>query len=196
VKSLLVRLGIGAAFAVGAIAALITFRHAPLGVVAVVILAYACVLILVLAVMLNYPRMPRRTVVNDFIDELEARNLLVSANFRVDRAFRVDEFDKEGPHYFLELEGGSILHLSGNYLYDYEPIQGYPRRFPCTRFAVRRHAEMGYVVDLVCGGVVIEPEVEAPSFSAQHFAQRRVPEDGAILRDISFDQLLLERTTS
>jgi hypothetical protein len=173
---------------------LVTFRHAGVGVLAVVVLTYLSVLILVMAVMLTSPRMPRRTMVNDFADELEARNLLVSTSFRADRAFRADEFKEEGPHYFLELEEGSILHLSGNYLYNYEPIDGSPRHFPCTQFAVRRHIEFGYVVDLICGGVVIEPEVEAPPFSARDFAQRLVPDDGAILRGIHFDQLRDERT--
>jgi hypothetical protein len=194
VKSLLVRLIIQAAFAATAVAALITFRHASFGVLAVVILTYLSVLILVMAIMLNYPRLPRQSVVNDFADELEARNLLVSSSFRADRAFRVDEFGEEGPHYFLELEGGGILHLSGKYLYEYEPIEGSPRHFPCTEFVLRRHAEFGYVVDLICAGLVIEPEVEAPPYSADDFAQERVPEDQAILRDIGFEQLLLERT--
>lgn len=195
VKSLLVRLAIQAAFAATAVAALITFRHASLGVLATVILTYLIVLILVMAIMLNYPRLPRQAVVNDFAYELEARNLLVSNSFLADRAFRVDEFADEGPHYFLELEDGGILHLCGKYLYDYEPMEGSPRHFPCTQFVLRRHAELGYVVDLICSGLVIEPEVEAPSYSANDLAQQRVPEDQAILRDISFDHLLLERTT-
>jgi hypothetical protein len=194
VKSLLVRLVIQAAFAATAVAALIVFRHAGFGVLAIVILTYLSVLVLVIAIMLNYPRLPRQAMVNDFADELEARNLLVFSSFRADRAFRVDEFEEEGPHYFLELEDGRILHLSGKYLYHYEPIEGCPRHFPCTEFTLRSHAEADYVVDLICGGVVIEPEVEAPPYSAEDFAEHRVPEDRAILRDISFDQLLLERT--
>lgn len=193
-KSLLVRLIIQAAFAATAVAALIIFRHAAFSVLAVVILTYLSVLVLVIAIMLNYPRSPRQTMVNDFADELEARNLLDSTSFRAERAFRVDEFEEEGPHYFLELDDGGILHLSGKYLYEYEPIEGSPRHFPCTEFTLRSHAEAGYVVDLVCSGVIIEPEVEAPAYFAEDFAQHRVPEDRAIFRDISFDQLLLERT--
>jgi hypothetical protein len=195
VKSLLVRLIIQAAFAATAVAALIIFRHAAFGVLAIVILTYLSVLVLVIAIMLNYPRLPRQAMVNDFADELEAQNLLHSASFRAERAFRVDEFDEEGPHYFLELEDGGILHLSGKYLYEYEPIEGSPRHFPCTEFTLRSHADAGYVVDLICDGLIIEPEVEAPAYSAKDFAQHRIPEDQTILRDISFDQLLMERTT-
>src|SRR5208283_1716933 len=102
-----------AGFAAGAVAAFIAFRHAGLGVLFAVIVTYLSVLILVLAVMLNYPRLPRQAMVNDFAYQLEAENLLHCASFCADRAFRVDELDEEGPHYFLELEeGGGILHLS------------------------------------------------------------------------------------
>jgi len=193
VRSRFVKLLIQLAFVACAIAAFVAFRHAGFAVVMVVIFTYISVLILVIAVMLNYPRLPRRATVNEFADELEARDLLVSTNFRADRAFRVGEFEEEGPHYFLLLENASILHLSGNYLFDYEPIDGLPRHFPCTEFTVRRHAEVGYVVDLICGGLIIEPEVEAPPYSAQDVAAGRIPEDGAILCDISFDQLRQER---
>jgi hypothetical protein len=195
VKSLLVRLIIQAAFAATAVAALIAFRHAGFGVLAIVILTYLSVLVLVIAIMLNYPRLPRQAMVNDFADELEARNLLNSSTFRAERAFRVDEFNEEGPHYFLELEDGGILHLSGKYLYEYEPLDGSPRHFPCTEFALRSHAETGYVVDLICGGLIIEPEVEAPAYSAADFAQHRIPQDRTILHNVSFDELLLERAT-
>lgn len=194
-KSLLVRLIIQAAFAATAVAALIAFRHAGFGVLAIVILTYLSVLVLVIAIMLNYPRLPRQAMVNDFADELEARNLLNSSTFRAERAFRVDEFNEEGPHYFLELEDGGILHLSGKYLYEYEPLDGSPRHFPCTEFALRSHAETGYVVDLICGGLIIEPEVEAPAYSAADFAQHRIPQDRTILHNVSFDELLLERAT-
>jgi len=193
VKSFLLGLIFCLAFAASGVAVLLIFRHASFGVLAGVLFAYLCVLILVAAVMLNYPRTPRQVLVNDFIDELEARDRLTCASFVVDRAFRVEGARAEGPHYFLELEDGGIFHLCGNYLYNYEPIEGAPRHFPCTRFTVRRHAEAGYVVDLVCGGLVIEPEIEAPPFTAQDFAEGRVPGDGVILRDISFDQLSGER---
>lgn len=178
-KSLLVRLGISVSFAVGAVAALILFRHAAAGVIAVVILTYLCVLVLVLAVTLNYRRMPWQTVVNDFVDELACRPIR---------------------------EGGSTLFPSTG-RWQHPPPQRQlplrlrahrrlPRLFPCTEFTVRRHAEARYVVDLICVGPVIEPEVEAPAFSAQEFADCRVPEDGAILRNVSFDQLMSERTTA
>lgn len=194
-KSLLLRLIIVLGFAASAVAAFLVFRHAGVAVTIVVLFTFLSVLIVVIAVTLNYPRLPRQAMVNDFADELQAQNLLQSTSFRADRAFRVDEFADEGPHYLLELEnGGGILHLSGTYLYDYEPVDGHPRHFPCTEFTVRRHAQLGYVVDLICDGLIIEPEIEAPPYSKMDFKSLRVPRDGDILRDLDFDQLLRERT--
>jgi hypothetical protein len=193
-KSLLVRLILFVAFGATAVAAIVTFRHAGIGVLALVVLIYLSVLVLVLAILLNYPRLPHQAMVNDFADELEALNLLSCTTFKVDRAFRVGAFEDRGPHYFLELETGGILHLCGTYLYDYEPSDESLRHFPCTQFTVRRHAEEGYVLDLTCGGIIIEPEVEAPPYSAHEFEANIVPRDGDILRDISFDHLRFERT--
>jgi len=78
----------------------------------------------------------------------------------------------------------------------FRPIDGAQRHFPCTQFTVRRHAELGYVVDILCGGLVIEPEVEAPPYTARDFANRVVPADGAILQNLNFDQLRQQRIAS
>jgi hypothetical protein len=191
----LLRLIIALGFAAGAVAAFVAFRHAGIAMNLFVLFTYLSVLIVVIAFMLNYPRLPRQVKVSDIAVKLESQNLLQSTSFIADRAFRVDEFADEGPHYFLELEnGGGILHLSGAYLYHYEPIDGCPRHFPCTHFTVRRHAESGYVVDLICGGLVIEPEVEAPPYSKMDFKRRLVPKEGDILQDMDFDELLRQRT--
>jgi hypothetical protein len=188
----LVRLIIGLAFAAVAVAALSAFRHAGIGVLAVLLFLYLSLLIVTIAVLLDHPSLPRQAMMSEFADDLEKRQLLLSTTFCADRAFRVDQSKQEGPHYFLELEDESILHLSGPYLYDYEPGGGSLRHFPCTRFTVRRHSELGNVVDILCGGLIIEPEVEAPPYTARDFVRRLVPKDGEILRTLSFDQLLEE----
>jgi hypothetical protein len=173
------------------------FHHSGIGVLAVMVLLYLCVLMIAIAFLLDYPRLPRQPRWNEKAEELERRNLLVSSTFIADRAFRVHEFEEEqGPHYFLELEGGTILHLCGTYLYEYEPGEGSPRHFPCTSFTVRRHAEIGNVVDILCGGLVIEPEVEAPSYAERDFLRGEVPSDGEILHNITFDQLLQQRLST
>ena len=71
----------------------------------------------------------------------------------------MEEFEDEGLHYFIELVDGRVLFLSGQYLYDYEPISddpesNQPRSFPCTEFTVRRHKNDGCVVDLLRAGTV------------------------------------------
>jgi len=194
-KITLVRLTIGLAFAAAAVTLFRAFHHAGFGVFAIVVFVYLSVLMVTIAVMIDFPRLPRQPKMSEIADDLARRRLLLSTSFCADRAFRVDECDGEGPHYFLELEDGGILHLSGKYLYEYEPLDGSPRHFPCTEFALRSHAETGYVVDLICGGLIIEPEVEAPAYSAADFAQHRIPQDRTILHNVSFDELLLERAT-
>jgi hypothetical protein len=193
VKRTLIWLIVGVVFAAGAIVLFGAFRHAGFGVISIITLLYLSVFMVTIAFVLDYPPLPRQPKVNEIADELEQRKLLVASNFCADRAFRVEECNGEGPHYFLELEDGGILHLSGNYLYDYEPGEGAPRHFPCTRFTVRRHADLGHAVDIVCGGLIIEPEAEAPPYTAWDFAHGMVPRDGQILRNLTFDQLRQQR---
>jgi hypothetical protein len=132
------------------------------------------------------------------VAELERLNLLQTTSFRANRAFGVGEFEDEGLHYFLELEDGRVLFLSGQYLYDYEPIDDDPelnraRAFPCTDFIVRRHRHDGYVVDIACQGKLLEPEVVTPPFGRKDWKDGRVPEDGAILEDVTYDELKRQR---
>jgi hypothetical protein len=184
---------IGLAFAAGAIVAFGAFRHAGIAVLAIVIFAYLSVLMVAIAFLLDHPRHSRQPRTNEAAEDLAKRNLLLSTSFCADRAFRVDERNDEGPHYFLELQDGGVLHLSGNYLYEYEPGDGSPRHFPCTRFTLRRHAELGQVIDILCEGLIIEPEVEAPPYTEGDFARRLVPADGEILRNLTFEQLRQQR---
>jgi hypothetical protein len=95
----------------------------------------------------------------------------------------VEEFEDEGLHY----------------LYDYEPISddpelNQPRSFPCTEFTVRRHKKDGYVVDIVRGGTVLEPEVMAPAFGNKVWRAKRIPEDGQVITSASYDDLKREHT--
>lgn len=184
----------GLAFTSAAIALLNVFHGAGLGMIAIVIFAYLSLLMITIAVLLDYPRLPRQPRPNEIAEALEKRNLLNYTPYCVERAFRVAEQNGEGPHYFLELESGGILHLSGAYLYNYEPGYSSLRHFPCTHFTVRRHAQLGQVVDILCDGIVIEPEAEAPPFPPHEFTRGFVPADGEVLRHASFDQLLEQHT--
>ncbi len=88
------------------------------------------------------------------IRRLEEDGLLLLQSFRARRAFQVDEFEDEGSHYYVELEDGAVLFLTGQYLYDYEPrgerhSETKLRTFPCREFTVRRHKEKGFAVDMI-----------------------------------------------
>jgi hypothetical protein len=119
---------------------------------------------------------------------------LVSQRFHARRAFEIEEFEDEGMSFFVELADDSVLFLSGQYLYEYEPIDddpdlNQPRRFPCTEFTVRRHPTEHWVYDVACSGEVLEPEGLAPPFSGDDYDFGRIPEDGQVITDRSYDEL-------
>lgn len=131
---------------------------------------------------------------NGYIQDLERKSLLVSTSYRARRAFQVEEFEAEGSHYFIELEDGAVLYLCGQYLYEYEPIDGVHklkqgRRFPCSEFTVRRDRKEGFVVDILCGGTALEPETLAPHFSEADFENGGAPEDGDVITDLSYNYI-------
>jgi len=141
-----------------------------------------------------------RKTLAEQISELERQGLLVRQQFQAVRAFGVEEFEDEGLHYFIELLDGRVLFLSGQYLYDYEPISDDPelnrlRQFPCTEFEVLRHKDAGYVIDINCAGTVLEPELSAPAFTKDDL-KRGIPEDGEIFEEKSYEALKRERAHS
>ncbi len=160
-------------------------------------LAVFMLFLCVVAMILFHPvgaNLFRRLTPEERLRELEQRGLLESSEFRARRAFAVAEIEDEGSHYFIELVDGRVLYLSGQYLYDYEPIGDdtgpeQPRRFPCTDFTVHRHATEGYVVEIECRGAVIEPELIARPFTDRDWKAGRVPDDGQIISDTTYDAL-------
>jgi hypothetical protein len=146
----------------------------------------------------------RRISLDQQIAELEAKGLLLRQSFKARRAFAIEEYEDEGPHYLIELTGdeptgGQVLYLNGQYLYDYEPITDDPqwnqaRTFPCTEFEVLRHRKAGYVFHIRCGGTVIEPEVVA-SRRIWDGSRREGQEDGGLFADKTYDTLKREWTS-
>jgi hypothetical protein len=139
------------------------------------------------------PLRPGRSV-KEQIADLERQGLLFSNTFHAARAFQVEEFEDEGPHYFIELTDRTVLYLSGQYLDEYEEITddpgfNHPRRFPCTEFTIRRHKDENDAVDIACHGDVLHPECLAPSFGEDVFRTGATPEDGQVIRDRSYEQL-------
>jgi hypothetical protein len=134
------------------------------------------------------------------VAELDRQGLLVRQAFRAMRAFGVEEVEDEGLHYFVELVDGSVLFLSGQYLYEFEPVSDDPgfnqaRRFPCTEFEVLRHKGAGYVIDINCSGTVLEPELNAPAFTREDW-KRGIPDDGGIVEGRSYDVIKRERVAA
>ena len=124
---------------------------------------------------------------------LESQGLLLRQRFRANRAFGVDELEDEGSHYVIELEDRSVLFLSGQYLYEVEARESRRkprvRRFPNTEFEILRHGKELYVLDILCSGEVIEPELFAPPFSIEEYQRCEVPGDGEILTGTSYEAL-------
>jgi hypothetical protein len=132
---------------------------------------------------------------------LEQAGLLLPEPYLAKRAFQVEELEDEGSHDYIELDDGGVLFLSGQYLYEYEPVfrrdrLERPRRFPCTRFSLRRHKEAGHLVDIRCEGPALEPEILVPAYTMDDFENERYPEDQTVLRDKSYDELKAERVAA
>ena len=182
----------GLAAVIGALGGFDSFPRWGLGPVVMV----ATFALLALALWLFNPRGSDpfgRLTPGEHLRALEQQGLLDSTEFRAVRAFGVEEFDDEGLHYFLELIDGRVLVLSGQYLYDDEPISddpemNRPRSFPCTEFTLRRHQREGYVADIRCRGSVLEPEVMAPAFKMKNdWREVGIPEDGDVIVDATYE---------
>lgn len=158
----------------------------------------ACMWPLIAGIKLVFFALKTASSTSKTTEELEAEGLVETQSYRAVRAFSVEEFEDEGSHYFLELEDGSVLYLTGQELYSYEPIDDDPelnqaRQFPCTEFILRKHKTEGYIIDIQCGGTVLEPEVVAPPFSTEDFEDDRAPEPNSIIHHRTFDQIKAER---
>jgi hypothetical protein len=125
--------------------------------------------------------------------QLEQSGMLIAEPYRALRAFQMEEFEDEGSQYFLELENHSVLYLSGQFLYEYEPLNEKPRRFPCTQFSIRRHKDDGRIVDLLCSGEILEPEITAPPLEVDELEKYDSIAYGQIIQGKSYDELKAER---
>jgi hypothetical protein len=127
------------------------------------------------------------------IAELEAKNLIRRDVFHARRAFQMEEMEDEGSNFFVDLEDGRVLFVSGQILYEYEPEEpGGVRRFPCTEFEFVCLRDTGEMLDLICRGQPLEPEVMVPAFTLEDFRSGWTPENLEII-DRSYDELKAER---
>jgi len=102
-----------------------------------------------------------------------------SESFDALRAFGVEGEGDEGPSYFVELTDRRVLFISGHQ--------------PCTSFVLRRLRGSGHIVELVCSGAVLDPEVMTLPFTRGERQQKRVPTNGAIITARSYEAIRSER---
>lgn len=155
--------------------------------------ALLILLVIVAQVLFNWPVDWRkeRFDQDQYIKDLEGKGLLVSTDYQATRAFQLEEYEDEGSHYFVELADGTVLYLTGQDLYEYEPIDNdpelnQPRRFPCTEFSLCSHRDEKYWIDIQCRGTVIEPDVIEPH--PKLFWQRGL-ENGQIITNQTYDEI-------
>ena len=178
------------------------FDHTPLngGVLIGIVMGVLFLLLIIAAqVLFNWPIDWRkeRFDQDQYIKDLEDRGLLVSTDYQATRAFQLEEYEDGGSHYFVELADGTVLYLTGQDLYEYEPIDddpelNQPRRFPCTEFSLRSHRDEKYWIDIQCRGIVIEPEFVEPH--PKMFWERGL-EDGEIITNLSLDEIKAQLIT-
>ena len=127
-------------------------------------------------------------------EQSEQQGSLVSTEYQATRYFQVEASGEEGPHYFIELDDGSVLYMSGRYLAAFGPhkvlnVIDRSRKFPCAEFVVRRYRYDGCVVDIQCRGIALEPEIITPPFKEYDFHNGMMPQDGDILTSRTYDEM-------
>jgi len=116
------------------------------------------------------------------IEELEAMGLAEVEEYKTLRSFEVEEIEDEGFHFFLELEGGDVLFLCGQYLYEIAEDEGQKEKptFPCAHFRIKRHKIERWVYEVEPLSPHIPPEEKLPHYSEVYIQKHGFPEDGAI----------------
>ena len=98
-----------------------------------------------------------------------------STTYTIRDAVAVEESEDEGLSFYLLLDDGRTLFLSGQYLY--EPVEA---GFPWTSFELVRSPVAGYVVRLVSHGPSLRPSRTRPPFIDAEYKSRVVPDDGDV----------------
>jgi hypothetical protein len=143
-----------------------------------------------LVVYLNIEKPSASSSLTDYdIAMWDSTGMFTDTNYIVKRAFEVKEVEDEGPHFFLELENGSVLLMSGQHLMDigYGKHEGIQQvRFPSSHMAVRRYSQSNHS-DILCTGEPLEydtlPETYWKSWGDDY------PEDERLFTNKSFDEL-------
>jgi uncharacterized membrane protein len=100
--------------------------------------------------------------------------------YTITDAVAVEEHEDEGLSYYVLLDDGRTLFLSGQYLYEPADEDG----FPWAAFEVVRVPIGGWVLRMVRHGPALTPSHARAPFSDAEYASGAVPRDGTIaLRD-------------
>lgn len=172
----------------GGVTAILAFAVAFLLVaLSVLVLPYvwavrAAVIAGILAAVLWYVRIQRRLrqQLADFSAQAEreaAAGTVRSSIYRITDAIAVAEAEDEGLSYFLLLDDGRTLFLSGQYLY--EPTD---QGFPWESFEVVTVASGDWVLRVVPLGPPVAPGWTRGPFTDAELESGKIPEDGAIER--------------
>jgi hypothetical protein len=131
------------------------------------------------------------------VDELESQGLVSSTNYQALRAFMIPPWEDEDAYYFLELNDGSVIHLTGDPVYEDDDSceelfikkeDREPRLFPCTEFTVKRHRERGEVLQVVHGGQLLKLD-EVGEYDINTQAHWPFPRPGDIILNPTFDEM-------
>ena len=136
---------------------------------------------------LVFRRLSRSARHREWVAEIErdlAGGVASVTTARVTDAVRVQEAEDEGSSYYLRLDDGRVLFISGQYLYELEE-EG---RFPNTRLTVVRAPSTRIVFDVTCDGSPLPPSATRPPFTTEEYDGGLVPEDGTVL-DVDFGSL-------
>jgi len=133
------------------------------------------------------------------VAELERKGLIERETIRSGRAIHFEDLGTGCSVYLIECADQRLLCLYGQYFGEWEPIadeedeDDRPRAFPTTDFDVVRRLPQREVLDLTLRGEVYEPCIVEPDAAALA-RLRRVLEDGAYLKGMSYESLLSELT--
>ena len=113
--------------------------------------------------------------IEDFVAEEIAAGQVRSTIYTIKDAIAVEEAEDEGPGYYLLLDDGRTLFLSGQYLYG--PAEN---GFPWKSFEVVRAAHGGWTLRVAALGASVTPSWTRRPFYDDEYESGGVPEDGAI----------------
>jgi hypothetical protein len=103
--------------------------------------------------------------------------------YRALDAIAVAEAEDEGLSYFLRLEDGEVLFVSGQYLYEFEDTT-----FPSSLFEATRTPTTRILLNFRPLGQYLKPSTERPPFAEADWERFAILDDGSLL-DVPFESL-------